>query len=430
MDSAEAHQQVYCQLKNFYGINKSIPEPWHFIFSSLYAIISVFAFLCNSLLLISLQSHNKRKSKRTGSLSRLTRCLSRHIRSRRSKLSEKTRDHLIGYLAFFDLLLSLTMPFTGLDVLTKYWPLGPNSELLGQFTRAIPTAVVYSSSMIIILIAVNCYRQILHSSKKQLTPRKLRYIVTVIIIISIFFSTPIFYYTKLDPLFEGGFESYVEELNTSEYIFTNISKPQEVGTNVQAGSDAWYQSTTPPSSLSSGNSSEISSLACDNNIDDNFFSYITFLLDDWPAAADLTQTVRLYYSIFSLFTQLVIPFFVISFSYYNVYKRLKRQAKIQSRVSRTEENVKKTNDRNKRRNKLLATISLVYLITWLPLGIFGTLSDANINIFGDNAEVTTMIFMICHLIGMSSACANPIIYGYRNKHVRKGKMKLFYMIEI
>ena len=203
-----------------------------------------------------------------------------------------------------------------------------------------------------------------------------------------------------------------------------------MGTNVQAGSDAWYQSTTPPSSLSSGNSSETSSLTCDNNIDDNFFSYITFLLDDWPAAADLTQTVRLYYSIFSLFTQLVIPFFVISFSYYNVYKRLKRQAKIQSRVSRTEENVKKTNDRNKRRNKLLATISLVYLITWLPLGIFGTLSDANINIFGDNAEVTTMIFMICHLIGMSSACANPIIYGYRNKHVRKGKMKLFFMIEI
>ena len=81
------------------------------------------------------------------------------------------------------------------------------------------------------------------------------------------------------------------------------------------------------------------------------------------------------------------------------------------------------NNRNKRRNKLLVTISLVYLITWLPLGIIGTLSDANINIFGDNAEVTAMIFMTCHLIGMSSACANPIIYGFRNKHVRKGNNK-------
>ena len=131
---------------------------------------------------------------------------------------------------------------------------------------------------------------------------------------------------------------------------------------------------------------------------------------------------RLYYSIFSMLAQLVIPFFVISVCYYSVYKRLQRQANIQKRVLTTEERIRKENNRNKRRNKVLLTISLVYLVTWLPLGIFGALSDAKVEIFGNYPNTTTIVFMICHLIGMSSSCANPIIYGFRNKHLRNGKV--------
>ena len=121
-----------------------------------------------------------------------------------------------------------------------------------------------------------------------------------------------------------------------------------------------------------------------------------------------------------MFAQVIVPFFVISFCYYSVYKRLQRQSTIQKRVLKTEERIRKENNRNKRRNKVLLTISLVYLITWLPLGIFGALSDANAEVFGKHPDTTTIIFMICHLIGMSSSCANPIIYGFRNKHLRKG----------
>ena len=71
---------------------------------------------------------------------------------------------------------------------------------------------------------------------------------------------------------------------------------------------------------------------------------------------------------------------------------------------------------------MLLTISLVYLFTWLPLGIFGALADANVEVFINNPDTTTIIFMLCHLIGMSSSCANPIIYGFRNKHLRNGKL--------
>ena len=64
--------------------------------------------------------------------------------------------------------------------------------------------------------------------------------------------------------------------------------------------------------------------------------------------------------------------------------------------------------------------SFHFLVAWLPLSLFGTLSDANIHLFGYNGETNTIVFMTFHLLGMSSACADPIIYGYRNKHLRRG----------
>jgi len=40
-------------------------------------------------------------------------------------------------------------------------------------------------------------------------------------------------------------------------------------------------------------------------------------------------------------------------------------------------------------------------------------------------ETNGILFMTCHLLGMLSACANPSIYGFRNKHVRNGMYRKF-----
>ena len=114
-------QKLICGLKLSYGINHNLSQPYHTVFSLLYCMTSFFACMCNILLLTSLHIHHKNKPIVSRSLQSITRWASQHNSSRRSKLSEKTRDHLIGYLAMFDLLLSLTMPLTALDVLTKYW---------------------------------------------------------------------------------------------------------------------------------------------------------------------------------------------------------------------------------------------------------------------------------------------------------------------
>jgi neuropeptide Y receptor len=336
-------------------------------------------------------------------------------------LSEKTRDNLIGYLATFDLLLSLTMPLTALDVLTKYWPLGPNTEFLARLTRAVPTALVYSSSMIITLIAINCYRQIINSSQRQLTPGIIRYLLIPIITTSLVISTPIYYFTKLDPVFVNVFKNMGIDIN--ELYLSRPLEIHSVSLNVSA-----KELTTATTFTNSTNISEFSYAIC-KKYNDVKLSDISFVIDEWTIAEGWLKESRLYYSIFSILAQLIIPFFVISVSYYSVSKRLQKQAEIQTRVMRTDQRLRKENERNKKRNKLLVTISLVYLLTWLPLGIFGTLSDANIDFFNNDPKTISMVFVSCHLVGMASACVNPIIYGFRNKHVRQGNTTLIILLQ-
>ena len=440
------HQHIYCHLKKQYLVNHSIPQPWHTLFAVLYSLVSLFAFLSNLSLLIILCSHNCRRPKAVRNTRGSNRRTQKsNLRARRStlvvlnkppKAAEITRDHLIAYLATFDLLLSLTMPFTALDVLTKYWPLGPNTEMLCRLTRSVPSSVVYSSSMIIILIAANCYRQVLNSSKRQLSPSEIRYVLIVIVIVSIIISTPIFYNTKLNPLFGGSFadlfpestnnEEEEEELGYSEYYYYDAPSDSEITNWTSIVVPPMVQTTSIPEVVSSKPTKNESMMCDDSEINHVNFSDITFCMNDWPINGTTQKSnLRFYYSIFSLCAQLIVPFLVISIAYFAVYRRLKKRAIIQSRVFGTHERVRKKNNRNKRRNKLLTTISLVFLIAWLPLGLFGALSDLpSINIFGDTVETTTIIFMIFHLMGMSSACANPIIYGYRNKHVRKGNINI------
>ena len=152
---------------------------------------------------------------------------------------------------------------------------------------------------------------------------------------------------------------------------------------------------------------------------------IIFCLDEWPTFYNGKIRTRLAYSLFSFLIQLVIPFIVICRAYMSIYQRLKQQLKIQKRDFQKEVRIIKEKNRNKRRNKLLIVISFHFLVAWLPLSLFGTLSDANIHLFGYNGETNTIVFMTFHLLGMSSACADPIIYGYRNKHLRRGNDIIF-----
>ena len=203
------------------------------------------------------------------------------------------------------------MPFTAMDVLTSYWPLGRNTEILAKSIRVAPTAVMYCSSMIIVLIAINCYRQILiRNSQQQLDPKRIGYLVIIIIGLSILISSPIAYYTKLNPLIDDNIKMALDSLQST----------YETGSSVQSASS--QNVSKPPIDNVGGNNKTKNSPMC-RKYDDVRLSYITFVTEDWPILDDWSGNTRMFYSIMSLITQSILPFFVISYCYYSVYNRLK-----------------------------------------------------------------------------------------------------------
>ena len=92
-----------------FHLNQSTEQPWHEIYIFLYVIFTLASFSANSLLLLALYSHNLKRNR-----------ISNSAPSRNARSSEKTRDILVAHLAVFDLLLSITMPFTAMDALSKY----------------------------------------------------------------------------------------------------------------------------------------------------------------------------------------------------------------------------------------------------------------------------------------------------------------------
>ena len=405
---------IDCDLKRLYQLNHSTHDPWHWIFIGFYVLFTSSSFLCNTLLLLALYCHDK---KRRLNKNRLTG--QNYLSIRKPKPGELTRDLLISHLAILDLVLSCTMPLSALDGLSKFWPLGANTELLCRVTKSVPSFVVFSSSMIIIVISVNCFRQIICPHKTQVSAANLLYFTPVIITIAILMSTPQFYYTKLFP-------TYDNLINHTENVVTTRSINNVFPTEIAP--------TLPPFTISQSQASNLSHLFINEeheendtheceDLDEDGWLHVTFCIEDWPFGKEhLDPISRLYYSSFCFTTQLLIPFLIISISYFSIYRRLQKQSINRQRMlsSRNGEKLRRDNIRCKRRNIQMGVISLVYLVSWFPLGIISILLDAIPDIFGTNTAHISMLFLSCHLLGMSSASANPVIYGYTNKHVRKG----------
>jgi len=71
-------------------------------------------------------------------------------------------------------------------------------------------------------------------------------------------------------------------------------------------------------------------------------------------------------------------------------------------------------------------IALVFSITWLPLNVFNLFLDLyNPFTRPEDEEKMAIIYATCHLIGMSSACANPFLYGWFNSTFRSEFVCIF-----
>lgn len=150
------------------------------------------------------------------------------------------------------------------------------------------------------------------------------------------------------------------------------------------------------------------------NLPDFGLDTVAYCMEEWPI-----DHGRAFYSIFVLIIQYVLPIITVTVAYSRICKKL--QYRYVSTVVKHENDTsrrKSRDDRRRKTNSLLVAIALVYCISWLPLDIYNVVLDFS-NPFGEDYHSMMVVYAVCHMMGMSSACSNPLLYGWLNDNFRK-----------
>jgi hypothetical protein len=112
-----------------------------------------------------------------------------------------------------------------------------------------------------------------------------------------------------------------------------------------------------------------------------------------------------------LILQYLIPFSVISFSYYKVWVALARR----SLPGRTRVREEVEICRKKRTNRMLIAMVVIFAICWLPLNIVHMVAEFH----RSELRHYKVLFLSTHVIAMSSTIYNPFLYSWLNDNFRK-----------
>ncbi|XP_062703014.1 neuropeptide F receptor [Aedes albopictus] len=267
------------------------------------------------------------------------------------------RNMFIVNLAVSDLLLCLvTMPLTLVEILTKYWPMG-RLPFLCKSIGTLQATSIFVSTISITAIALDRYQVIVYPTRDSLQRMGAIVILTGIWIFSLVLASPMFITRRL--------------------------------------------------------------IHYDVNLPSLGIEYISYCIEDWPMARG-----RVYYSVFTLCVQYLLPILIVSIAYLRIYLKLKHRLVVTTTTVSTSVNSKDSQPvrerergrRMQRTNYLLISIALIFGISWLPLNLFNLFADLYLS--GITQEIM-VAYAICHMMGMSSACSNPLLYGWLNDNFRK-----------
>lgn len=71
-----------------------------------------------------------------------------------------------------------------------------------------------------------------------------------------------------------------------------------------------------------------------------------------------------------------------------------------------------------RTNVLLFSIAIIFCISWLPLNVYNLVADLSTSV-DFRSQAMMVCYAVCHMMGMSSACSNPVLYGCLNENFWK-----------
>ncbi|XP_013784621.1 neuropeptide F receptor-like [Limulus polyphemus] len=260
------------------------------------------------------------------------------------------RNVFIINLAISDLILCLfTMPFSLIEIVLKFWPLG---LLTCKLVAALQATSIFVSTISITAIALDRYKVIVYPTQQSCTPIHAVSTLTSIWVIALFLSSPLFIFRTVDHV--------------------HVGLP-------------WLDS-------------------------------VDYCLERWPM-----KNGRFVYSVFSMVFQYALPILIVTIAYARICRKLRQR--IVNRSSTLETKQQRDKQRMKKTNVLLISIALIFGISWLPLNILNVVTDFYYPFQDDS--VFRIVFACCHMAGMSSACSNPLLYGWLNDNFRKEFNEIF-----
>ncbi|XP_052831443.1 neuropeptide F receptor isoform X1 [Octopus bimaculoides] len=131
------------------------------------------------------------------------------------------------------------------------------------------------------------------------------------------------------------------------------------------------------------------------------------------------------YSVASLIFQYLGPGIIVILAHTKIFSKLNYRIVNRSQMTPALHNTcgyKSQERKAKRKRKtkiLLTTIAVVFALSWLPLNVFNILIDFKGSAFIHKNIDVNLTFGICHLLVLSSACTNPVLYGWLNENFRR-----------
>ena len=138
---------------------------------------------------------------------------------------------------------------------------------------------------------------------------------------------------------------------------------------------------------------------------------VNFCFEEWPV-----EHGRAIFSIFTICIQYIAPIITVSIVHAKICRKLRlRQSALLSMCSDShKKNLEKR--RLKKLNVLLMAIASIFALCWMPLNVYNVVVD----LFAYPTEETMLIvYSCCHMVGMTSALINPLLYGWLNENFRR-----------
>ena len=138
----------------------------------------------------------------------------------------------------------------------------------------------------------------------------------------------------------------------------------------------------------------------------------TFCREDWSSFE-----AKYSYAAIVLVLQFVLPLTLLFILHWKICNFLRRRINENPRTLADVNRTLKEARRHRKNTNLLMAISITYALCWFPLTILNFFADFNYKMFMERNFLVA--YGCAHLIGMTSAIINPILYGWFNTNFQK-----------